>query len=247
MSGSEASLHRDANFLVDVPRQILALTKKNFILAYRNRTATFLRVFSSFFFILLIFLVNEALKGRFAADPYYKDYPNPPRTVLDGIPDCTRQASNDNQCYIFGYTPAPDLSGGGYHPDKDYASVSDFVSGTSAVCQAADCEEMYRVHQVVRKIMQQNTINQQAHVIAASSVVGFRNQSTLDDFLFNNPTKIKGAYVFASPSAQSVNFVLQLNSTSFSTRGVWNRPYLDLGLPMQAMAHKAIGSFLNVA
>lgn len=241
-SGKE---ERSVNFVLDVPRQIFALSRKNFILAYRNRTATFLRIFASFFFILLIFLVNEGLKARFAADPFYKDYPDPPRNPIDGIPACIPKAGS-KICYTFAYAPAPDLSGSGYQPDASYASLDKFMANTSCGALAL-CAEMFRVHRVVRNIMDANALQGQAAPIPAGSVVGFRNQTALDNYLFDFPNRVQGGYVFAAPSDTAVTFALQINSTSSQVRGVWERPYLAVGLPLQAAAHRAIARAFNPA
>ena len=181
------------NFFKDVPRQILALTRKNFILAYRNRTATFLRIFSSFFFILLIYLVNVGLKARFSADPFFTNYPNPPRTVIPGIPACVVQ-SGDTHCATFAYAPAPDISGNGYSPESDYSSLSQFAAATS--CPPASCPEMFRVHRIVRWIMANNSISGSpaplaAFPIPAANVLGFANATAMDQFLFNFPTVVQ--------------------------------------------------------
>jgi hypothetical protein len=178
------------NFFKDVPRQVFALTRKNFILAYRNRTATFLRIFASFFFILLIYLVNVGLKARFSADPFFKDYPSPPRTVVPGIPACVLQ-SGVSACSTFVYAPAPDTSGNGFRPSSDYATPSDFATATG--CPPPACSEMFRVHRVVRKIMANNAVTGSPAPVAAlpipaASVLGFANATAMDVYLFNNPT-----------------------------------------------------------
>jgi len=224
----------------------MALTRKNFLLAYRNRTATFLRILSSFFFLLLIFLVNEALKGRFAKDPYYKDFPEPPREVIGGIPACVPK--DGAKCWTFVYTPAPDsMRGIGFSPINSFTSFDDFKSSASVSnCEPRlVCEEMFRVHRVVRGIMDGNEINGQKMPIPSDNVLGFRNQTTMDDFLFDNAGRVQGGYVFSAPSDRAVTFALQINSTSSSIRGVWQRPYITVALPMQTQAHRSIAQFIN--
>jgi hypothetical protein len=181
------------NIFKDIPRQIMALTRKNFILAYRNRTATFLRIFSSFFFVLLIFLVNIGLKARFSADPYFKDFPSPPRTVIPGIPDCISK-TGVTSCITFAYAPASDSSGAGIHPDADYSTRDDFATATD--CPPASCAEMFRVHRIVRRIMANNAVGGSpppvaAKVIPAARVLGFANATALDLFLFSNPNIVQ--------------------------------------------------------
>jgi hypothetical protein len=228
----------EGGFFSDLPRQVLALTRKNMVLAYRNRTATFLRIFSSFFFILLIFLVNEALKGRFAKDPYYKDFPDPPREIIDGIPACSSGAN----CITFAYTPAP---GPQFRPSSTYASLSEFTTSVGNCGSPLDCAEMFRVHRVVRGIMTGNMINGLSVPIPTSAVLGFRTQMEMDGYLFNNTNVVQGCYIFSAPSDRTVTFVLQMNSTAQGSRGEFLRPYLTIALPMQVQAHRAIGQLIN--
>ena len=171
----------------------MALTRKNFILAYRNRTATFLRIFASFFFILLIFLVNVGLKARFSADSYFKDFPSPPRTVIPGIPACVPKGGLTS-CATFAYAPAPDTSGAGVNPTADYASIGAFTSATG--CPSPLCPEMFRVHRIVRRIMANNAVAGSpapvaAKAIPAERVLGFANATAMDLFLFNNPNTVQ--------------------------------------------------------
>lgn len=107
----------------EVPRQTAALLKKNFILAVRNRVSTFLRLFASLFFILLIFLVNEGIKSRTASLSSFKDLPTPPRNVISGIPECS-VARGLSMCYTFGYIPAPYDQ---YVPETTYSHLSDWI------------------------------------------------------------------------------------------------------------------------
>ena len=210
-----------------------ALTTKNLILAYRNRTATFLRIFASFFFILLIFLVNIGLMARYAGDTYFKDYPTPDRTLVDGIPLCVAAVKNgQSSCLTFIYTPAPDLSGNGYSPAADYPSAAAFKGSLSTSCEPS-CDEMFRVHQVVRWIMNNNTIAGRPVPVPATSVLGFANESAMENYLFLNPSTVQGAYMFISPTPTAMTFEVEMNSTSIQIRGVYQRPYLSTGLPMQ--------------
>ena len=216
------------SFFSDVPRQIYALLIKNYILCYRNRTATFLRVFSSLFFILLIFLVNEGLKARYATESFFKDYPNPPRKVIEGIPACVRKAGSAF-CITFAYAPAPNSSDG-FQPKEDFTDLDSF---NAKVGCAKQCSEMYRVHKIVRNIMSKNSINGKAQQIPAETVLGFANETALDEYLYKYPERVQGGYVFASPSDSSTTFVIQMNNTVTQIRKVWERPLLNIALQMQ--------------
>ena len=236
---------REENFFIDLPRQILALTKKNLLLAFRNRTATFLRILSSFFFILLIYLVNLALKGRYAQDPYFKDYPDPTRDLIDGIPACL--PSNGVPCLTFVYAPAPDNTGRGFSPNATYLSLTDFSSSVGNCGSQLDCAEMFRVHRLVKAIMDGNMINGQPSPIPVKQVLGFRSQTDLDKYLYNNPNVVPAGYIFSAPLDRAATFVIQMNTTTEETRGVFLRPYLTVTLPMQVQAHRAIAQSTNPA
>jgi hypothetical protein len=104
---------------------------------------------------------------------------------------------------------------------------------------------MYRIHKVVESIMDANSIQGNPAAIPPNKVLGFRNQTVLESFLFANPSSVQGSYTFASLSDRAITFVLQLNSTSLPKRGVWERPYLSVALPMQVAAHRAISRIVS--
>jgi hypothetical protein len=219
------------------------MLKKEYILAYRNRTATFLRLFSSFFFVLLIYLVKEGLSARYSLDPYFKDYPEPSRQVIEGIPPCVPKLGSST-CFTFIYCPSPDKSGHGYHPDADFKDLNAFESNVSCY-KPQECLEMYRVHRVVRNIMHGNKLKNKSSPIPASHVVGFKDHTAMDEYLFANPNRVQGGYIFEALSDSAVTFVVQMNSTTHQYRGVWERPYLVTALPLQAQAHRAIAQLFN--
>mmetsp|Transcript_48840 Transcript_48840/g.119011 ORF Transcript_48840/g.119011 Transcript_48840/m.119011 type:complete len:1032 (-) Transcript_48840:696-3791(-) len=253
-----------------VPMQVYAMLKKNFILAYRNRTATFLRVFSSFFFILLIFLVNEGIKQRFLSDTFFSDVKTPPQKAIPGIPACSDK-SGGTVCKTFSYTPAPANL---FVPDRDYADLNEFkgvlvqlqsslctqlsvvnpltqqTTSTPISCAEADCEaatasctaccEAWRVHRVVRSIMKKNGTEDQTVPIPDTKVVGFVDATAMDEFLLKNQDVIQGGFVFKSPSYDRTTFAVQQNSTAATIRGEYELPYYDRTVPMQVAASKAI-------
>ncbi len=215
-----------------MPRQVYALLIKNYILCYRNRTATFLRIFSSLFFILLIFLVNEGLKARYATESFFKDYPNPPRKVIEGIPACVRKAGS-SFCVTFAYAPAPNSSDG-FQPKEDFPDLPSFNANVGCAT-GTQCSEMYRVHKIVRSIMSKNSINGKPQQIPAETVLGFPNETALDEYLYKYPERVQGGYVFASPSDSATTFVIQMNNTVTQIRKVWERPFLNIALQMQVV------------
>jgi hypothetical protein len=227
----------------DVFRQTVALLRKNYILAYRNRSTTVLRIFSSAFFILLIFLVNEGLKARFAIETFFKDLPKPEVQKINPIPQCQPKFGKKN-CLTFVYTPAADNS---FVPDKDFANLEIFSSAAKCQVLSQSCQELFRVHQIVRGVMKNNGAAEEpgSNSISSDKVLGFRTQFSMDSFLADNPEFVQGGYIFSSPSENVTTFVIQQNSTVVQVRGNFQRPYLEITLPMQLQAYREIIRLFN--
>jgi hypothetical protein len=208
ISNKDKSIEK-TSFIHCVVRQIGALMHKNLTLAHRNRTATFLRIFSSCFFILLIYLVNEGLMSRYSADPYFKEYPSPPSRRIDGIPVCTPKFGLKT-CLTFVYCPAPD-TGGGYSPQNDFIDLANFTAASNNVsCSVLNCPEMFRVHRLVRAIMKTNTRDGNPAPIPTSSVLGFMNATAIDTYLSQYTGIGQGAYIFAAAADDSITFAVQV-------------------------------------
>ncbi|KAJ7956358.1 ABC transporter A family member 2 [Quillaja saponaria] len=92
------------NLLSGIPlllEQFKALFKKNFLLSWRNKTATFLQLFSSFFFILLIFGINEAIKARYSATTAFKSVTDPKPSIASPILPCEEKFYVKLPCFDF--------------------------------------------------------------------------------------------------------------------------------------------------
>lgn len=82
-------------------QHLVALTRKNAILTWRNKKTTFLQVFSSLFFIFLIFCIDKAINSRMSSITTYKDVPNP-KTIVDfPILPCEDKVLVKLPCYDF--------------------------------------------------------------------------------------------------------------------------------------------------
>lgn len=81
--------------------QFKALMIKNLLLAWRNRASTFLQLFASFFFIFLIFAVNEALQAALSGHTEFKNVFTPPPTTVPGISSCDNAFYVKPPCYDF--------------------------------------------------------------------------------------------------------------------------------------------------
>lgn len=82
-------------------QQYKALLKKNYLLAWRNKPATFLQLFSSFFFILLLFGIKKSEEVRNRDSSYAKDLRDPQPLVMPPIPPCEDKFFIKKPCYDF--------------------------------------------------------------------------------------------------------------------------------------------------
>ncbi|KAJ0106704.1 hypothetical protein Patl1_17825 [Pistacia atlantica] len=69
-------------------QQFKALFKKNFLLSWKHKTATFLQLFSSLFFILLMFIIKLAMDARFSSSTEYSTVRDPKPLVSPSILPC---------------------------------------------------------------------------------------------------------------------------------------------------------------
>ncbi|XP_059443724.1 ABC transporter A family member 2-like isoform X2 [Corylus avellana] len=82
-------------------QQYAALLKKNLLLSWRNKTGTFMQLFSSFFFMFLIFAIQKAIEARFSTSTAYKSVTDPKPLLLPPIPPCEDKFYTKLPCYDF--------------------------------------------------------------------------------------------------------------------------------------------------
>ncbi|KAH0691990.1 hypothetical protein KY290_020167 [Solanum tuberosum] len=82
-------------------QQYKALIKKNYLVAWRNKMATFLQLFASLFFIFLLFIIQRAIEARFSDSTSYKDVRDPEPLVSPPIPPCEDKNFITFPCYDF--------------------------------------------------------------------------------------------------------------------------------------------------
>ncbi|KAI3970659.1 hypothetical protein MKX01_024306 [Papaver californicum] len=82
-------------------QQYKALLKKNLLLSWRNKRSTFMQLFSSLFFIFLIFAIEKAIKSRFSGASTYKNVVDPEALVSPSIPPCEDKFYIKQPCYDF--------------------------------------------------------------------------------------------------------------------------------------------------
>ncbi|KAM3374694.1 ABC transporter A family member 9 [Capsicum galapagoense] len=82
-------------------QQTIALLKKNFLLSMRNKTATFLQLFSSLFFLGLLFGIQKVMVFQ-AKHPSGIGEVNDPQDVVNpSIPSCEHKFFMKRPCYDF--------------------------------------------------------------------------------------------------------------------------------------------------
>lgn len=82
-------------------QQYKALIKKNFLVAWRNKMATFLQLCASLFFIFLLFIIQRAIEARFSSSTSYKDVRDPEPLLSPPIPPCEDKNFIAFPCYDF--------------------------------------------------------------------------------------------------------------------------------------------------
>jgi len=88
---------------VEYVRHFGAVTRKNYLIAVRGRTSTLLRLSASIFFMLLVFVVDEAVQAQRSQQSRYQVLRTPPREPVGPIKLCEPVANR--KCYTFAYTP----------------------------------------------------------------------------------------------------------------------------------------------
>lgn len=82
-------------------QQFTALFKKNLLLSWRNKSATCLHLFSSFFFIFLIFCIQEATKASEVTSLAHVNITDPKALASPPIPPCEDKFYAKLPCYDF--------------------------------------------------------------------------------------------------------------------------------------------------
>ncbi|KFK34073.1 hypothetical protein AALP_AA5G099000 [Arabis alpina] len=82
-------------------QQYTALFRKNLLLSWRSKRATFLQLFASFFFILLIFCIQEAMEKSFASSTALKTVTDPTALISPPIPPCEDKFFINVPCFDF--------------------------------------------------------------------------------------------------------------------------------------------------
>ncbi|KAL3640608.1 ATP-binding cassette sub- A member 2 [Castilleja foliolosa] len=82
-------------------QQYKALFAKNLLLSWRNKRATFLQLFSSLLFILLIFLIQQAIESSYSSSSSFESVTDPEPLVAPPIPPCEDKFYSRLPCFDF--------------------------------------------------------------------------------------------------------------------------------------------------
>ncbi|GFZ07755.1 ATP-binding cassette A2 [Actinidia rufa] len=82
-------------------QQFRALFTKNLILSWRSKRSTFLQLFSSLFFLFLIFCIQKAMESRFASTTSFENVFDPKAVVTPPIPPCEDKFYVKLPCFDF--------------------------------------------------------------------------------------------------------------------------------------------------
>ncbi|XP_057465021.1 ABC transporter A family member 2-like [Actinidia eriantha] len=82
-------------------QQFRALFTKNLILSWRSKRSTFLQLFSSLFFLFLIFCIQKAMESRFASTTSFENVFDPKAVVSPPIPPCEDKFYVKLPCFDF--------------------------------------------------------------------------------------------------------------------------------------------------
>ncbi|CAL1368225.1 unnamed protein product [Linum trigynum] len=82
-------------------QQFKALFRKNLLLSWRNKRATFLQLFSSFVFIFLLFCIQKAMNSSTDYTTAYSSVRDPAAAVSPPIPPCEEKFFVRTPCFDF--------------------------------------------------------------------------------------------------------------------------------------------------
>ncbi|KAJ8771859.1 hypothetical protein K2173_027036 [Erythroxylum novogranatense] len=82
-------------------QQFKALFSKNLLLSWRNKRATLLQLFASFFFILLLFCIDKATSSRNSQTTAFESVTDPLALVSPPIPPCEDKYYMRTPCFDF--------------------------------------------------------------------------------------------------------------------------------------------------
>ncbi|CAA3030737.1 ABC transporter A family member 2-like [Olea europaea subsp. europaea] len=82
-------------------QQYKALLFKNLLLSWRNKRSTFLQLFSSVFFIFIIFCIQKAVESSYASSSSSKSINDPEPLIFPPIPPCEEKFYSKLPCFDF--------------------------------------------------------------------------------------------------------------------------------------------------
>lgn len=194
--------------------------KKNLLLSLRNKRATFLQLFASFFFVFFVFVVDQAIQFNQQGESAFKNLVNPPEVAVNPIPRCSLKG-NRTSCFTLAYVPAPS---------------NEYLIDPNSLPSLAN---LSAIQTIVTRIAANNN-----PAFPLSEVIGFKTAADLDTFLLANTELIQAGLLFNYRTSSSISFTIQQNSTVQTVRGRFQNVNFLIQVPLQVAAEREISRFV---
>ncbi|KAJ6676811.1 ATP-BINDING CASSETTE TRANSPORTER SUBFAMILY A ABCA [Salix viminalis] len=221
-------------------QQFTALFKKNLLLSWRNKSATFLQLFSSLFFMFLLFGIEKATESQTKFSTGFKTVTNPQPMWEPPIPPCEDKFYVKMPCFDFVWS------------GNDSTRISTIVTAimNNNPNRQIRSEKIVKMNKyygnlnwVFGKLEEEDVVmhgNFFAIIVFTLLVKSFRTQEEVDDWLFRNPMQVPGALHFVDVSPSLITYGLQTNSTPVVRRGQYEDPTFKFQIPLQIAAEREI-------
>ncbi|KAG2241869.1 hypothetical protein Bca52824_096289 [Brassica carinata] len=197
-------------------QQFTALFKKNLLLSWRNKRSTCLQLFSSFFFIFVIFCIEEAMKASKASSSAYKNVTDPTLLFSPPILPCEDKFFVKLPCYDFVWS------------GNNSRRVTDIVSAIMAN-NPGDQFRPTRLGSFSFNLI---------------LVQSFKGPEEVDAWFMSHPLQVPGALHFVEKNATVISYGVQTNSSTEEKRGRTEDPTFKFLVPLQIAAEREIARSL---
>lgn len=203
---------RERSWLQTFWQQYKALLRKNALLAWRNRTATCLRIFAPFLFVLLVWLIDSAVRADREQTSRVRVVRDPTPTPVRQLPRCEDDKFISGDCFDFMYT----------------VSVIDNSTAPGVARQQAD--------EIVTRIRENNEPQ-----LPQEKVRWFAGRDELDEWFLENQERSLGAvHFFFWGEGKKIDFTLQTNSSVKAFKGQFQHPNFFFQIPLQMAVEREI-------
>ncbi|KAI6675688.1 hypothetical protein NL676_003594 [Syzygium grande] len=211
-------------------QQYGALFRKNLLLSWRNKRATFLHLFSSFFFIFLIFCIQEAIDARIAPVHLLQERARP------GAPGVPAHPALRGQ--VLRQVPLPRLR---LERQRQRAPSRPSWPAFGTTTPAGPFLRASTTMPALRR-RRQSPVLRISHGLAV--VLSFGTAEEVDAWLYSNPMRCPGALHFTELNSSVIRYGIQSNSTPVTKRGQFEDPTFKFQIPLQIAAEREIARSL---